>query len=171
MAGLTEDARFQNLRRLGHGGFGDVYAGLDAERGVEVAIKKLKLTGPESIYRFKQEFRAVEAIDHPNLVQLFELLQAGEDWVFTMELVTGDDFTRFVRPGGELDLRRLRDALRQLAAGLAHLHAAGKLHLDVKPANVLIRRDGRLKLVDFGLAADTDVARDDRTTDRSAGTL
>lgn len=171
MAGLTEDARFRNLRRLGHGGYGDVYAGFDGERGVEVAIKKLKLAGPESIYRFKQEFRAVEAIDHPNLVQLYELLQAGEDWVFTMELVTGDDFTRFVRPGGELDLRRLRDALRQLASGLSHLHAAGKLHLDVKPANVLVRRDGRLKLVDFGLAADTEATRDDRTTDRSAGTL
>lgn len=171
MTGLTEDPRFQHLRRLGQGGFGDVYAGLDTVRGVEVAIKKLKLAGPESIYRFKQEFRAVEAIDHPNLVQLHELLQSGGDWVFTMELVQGVDFTRHVRPQGTLDLRRLRDCLRQLAAGLSHLHASGKLHLDVKPANVLVRADGRLKLVDFGLAADFEETREDRTTDRSAGTL
>ena len=171
MSGLTDDLRFRDLRRLGHGAFGDVYAGLDAVRGVEVAIKKLKLNGPESIYRFKQEFRAVEAIDHPNLVQLYELLQAGDDWVFTMELVRGEDFSRYIRPGGRLDLRRLRDALRQLAAGLSHLHAAGKVHLDVKPANVVVREDGRLKLVDFGLATDFEDQRDNRTTDRSVGTL
>jgi hypothetical protein len=96
---FEDTARFQVLRRLGSGGMGVVYAALDRERGVEVALKTLRLTGPESVLRLKNEFRSLLDIEHPNLVGLGELFFEAEQWFFTMDLIEGRDFLEYVEKG------------------------------------------------------------------------
>ncbi len=178
--------RYVAVRRLGAGGMGIVYRAYDRERGVPVALKTLRTLDAVSLYRFKQEFRALADVVHPNLVTLYELVSTDGDWFFTMELIDGDGFIAHVRPGTQvLDLDRdgdaptmptsanppslrelqaaaplklalLRPALLQLVDGVGALHAAGKLHRDIKPTNVLVDRGGRVKLLDFGLVAEAE---------------
>jgi hypothetical protein len=151
--------RFELLTRLGEGAMGVVYEAFDRERSARVALKVLRIASGEALTRFKSEFRALADIHHPNLVHLGELIEERGRWFFTMELVPGRHFLEWVRPGGAggaLDETRLRPALAQLAQGLAALHAAGKVHRDVKPSNVLVGADGRVVVLDFGLVADTE---------------
>ncbi len=171
---MLQDVRFTLLRRLGAGGMGVVFEAYDEERGELVALKTMRRVDPGSLVRFKQEFRALCDITHPNLVNLYQLFAVEDRWFFTMELVDGCDFLSYVSSGqrwqsgeprpavtaagpapgfGALETR-LQDALIQLAEGVHALHLAGKLHRDIKPTNVLVTRDGRVVLLDFGLMAD-----------------
>jgi len=145
--------RFEIERALGSGGMGVVYAARDHHRGCAVAVKTLRAPTLDALHRLRDEFLVLHDLAHPNLVSLGELFDDDGRWFFSMELVDGVDFLGHVRPGGALDLARLRSALAQLAAGLGFLHAAGKVHRDVKPSNVLCAGD-RVVLLDFGLAGD-----------------
>jgi hypothetical protein len=150
--------RYALVREVGSGGMGVVYEAMDGER--RVAIKTLRHVDAEAIYRLKAEFRSLQDISHPNLIQLGELVESGGRWFLSMEFVDGVDFLGYVqgtpaRGGVACDVERLRHALRQLAAGLAVLHGAGKIHRDVKPGNVLVTDAGRVVLLDLGLVADT----------------
>ncbi|MCE9579941.1 MAG: serine/threonine-protein kinase PknK, partial [Deltaproteobacteria bacterium] len=178
---FTGSARFELRRRLGEGGMGVVYEAFDRERAAPVALKALRTPGPELLLRLKQEFRALQDVRHPNLVGMGELFEARGQWFFTMDLVDGVPFWDHVRPSADppaigdadtvkiagatarglaaLDETRLREALAQLALGLQHLHQVGKVHRDVKPSNILVDREGRVVLVDFGLVASADERR------------
>jgi serine/threonine protein kinase len=252
-------ARFAIVRRIGAGGMGVVYEAHDRERDVRVALKTLRRLDAKALYLFKQEFRALADVVHPNLVALHELISAGEQWFFTMELVQGVNFLDYVHgppdarspaappeaglqpasshvetkepsapavhsdvpesgdvlqervepPAASADpegvgeddtadyvdipapatdspkgkttvdaplhylpkeaaasrapiplspaqLRRLREALVQLVEGLCALHAAGKLHCDIKPFNVLVTPEGRVVVLDFGLVREVE---------------
>src|SRR4051812_2282175 len=94
------DGRFELLRRLGAGGAGVVYEAFDHKRGGTVALKSLREVDPGSIFRFKNEFRALSDLVHPNLVTLYELVSADEGWILSMELVRGVHFLDHVRPSG-----------------------------------------------------------------------
>lgn len=170
--------RFEVRRRLGAGGFGIVYEVKDHERGADVAVKTLARLDPAALYRFKREFRALADVRHKNLVELYELVSVGKEWLLVMELVRGGDCLGWVcgeafvskeadtdpAPAGasretphahRVDHGRLRDVLGQLSEGLMALHAAGKLHRDVKPSNVLVEEaSGRVVLVDFGISTE-----------------
>jgi len=155
----TEGGRFEQVAFLGRGASGLVFRVRDRRSGAEVALKTLDQRDPEKLYRLKQEFRALSGIRHPNLVKLYELHAAGDEGFFTMELIEGVDFVTWVGArrdpltGALLDgdaLERFVAAARQLVHGLAALHGEGKLHRDVKPPNVLVERDGRVVLLDFG---------------------
>jgi tetratricopeptide (TPR) repeat protein len=149
-------ARYEVVCLLGEGGMGAVYEVFDREAQRAVALKTLRRADPASIYRFKQEFRTLADVVHPNLVHLYEFVATESgDVFFTMELVRGTHFVQYVRDAGNtLNIDRLRAALRQLAEGVAALHSAGKLHRDIKPSNVLVTPEGRVVVLDFGVAAE-----------------
>jgi len=158
-AGRTLPPQYQPLEVLGRGAFGVVYSAIDTRRHQKVAVKELVRGEAASLARFKQEFRALTDIHHPNVVGLRELLEHEGAWFIVMELVGGVDFIRWVRPsragddrvGQQLDVPRLRAALGHVADGLTALHHHGVVHRDLKPSNIHVTPEGRAVLLDFGL--------------------
>ena len=148
--------RFELRRQLGIGAFGTVFEAYDRDQSTVVALKTLNNCDATALHRFKNEFRALADIYHPNLVTLYELIADGDEWFFTMELVRGVQFADYVRQSGP---ERAQPALRQLAESVAVLHQAGKLHCDLKPSNVLVTSEGRVVALDFGLIREIGSAR------------
>ena len=151
------EGRLRIARQLGAGGMGVVFEAFDEGRNAKVALKALNRLSPAGIYRLKHEFRSLADVIHPNLCRLYELFCDADEWLFTMELVDGVAFDAWVRPEGVLHEARLRAALPQLYAAIAAIHAAGKLHRDLKPSNVLVTRDARVVVLDFGLVVDPEL--------------
>jgi serine/threonine protein kinase len=156
---LLKVGRYELVRTLGRGGMGVVYEALNPSQRERVALKMMHGRSPTDLSRLKREFRSLAGISHPNLVTMHELCVSQQHAFFTMELVCGEDIVSYVRRGAprggaSFQERRLRSALVQLCEALRWLHAAGKLHCDLKPANVLVTEAGRVVLLDFGLAQD-----------------
>jgi hypothetical protein len=151
--GVTLAGRYRIVRLLGRGAMGSVYEAIDAVRsGLRVAVKLLDVSAPQALYRLKNEFRALAETVHPNLVGLHRLAADAHGWFVVMDLIDpSSDFQRYVRGEGALDEGRLRSALLQVVRGIAAIHAADKVHRDLKPSNVLVTREGRVVIVDFGL--------------------
>jgi serine/threonine protein kinase len=145
--------RFHIVRRLGSGGFGDVYEARDRVSGSAIALKLLREVDATGLLRFKREFRRVAQLVHPNLVRLYELIEEGEQWFFTMELVQGWHALDYLdaQSSANRDVA-LRHTFRQLAKAVDVLHNAGIVHRDIKPSNVMVAPDGRVVLLDFGIA-------------------
>jgi serine/threonine protein kinase len=136
--------RFEVGARLGAGGMGIVHEAWDRELSTAVALKFLHRFDSPALYRLKHEFRTMNALGpHPNLVAPSGVFCDRGAWFVSMELVRGESWLRYTRPGGQLDLVRLRGALAQLAEGLRAMHGAGKMHRDLKPSNVLVSAGGR----------------------------
>jgi ABC-type branched-subunit amino acid transport system substrate-binding protein len=142
---------------IGQGAWGRVWHGRRRSDGAPVAIKVLRAeyaADPEVVSRLLRERTLLQALRHPHLVQVEDLVVEGDTFAVVMELVDGVDLRR-VAQRGELDLDEALTVLAQVAQALAHIHAEGVLHRDVKPENILVsRRDGRVwaQLTDFGLA-------------------
>src|SRR5271169_3692599 len=96
---FASSVRFELKRKIGEGGMGIVYEALDRERKIPVALKTLSRVSPASLYLFKQEFRLIANISHPNLIPLYELFADSDLWYFTMELIDGVNLLEFVRAG------------------------------------------------------------------------
>jgi serine/threonine protein kinase len=166
--------RYEVLGSLGEGAMGCVYKAFDRHRNERVAVKTLRHLDGGALYRLKQEFRTLADVRHPNLVRLHELLsEQGDGVFFSMELVDGRDFVTYARqrsprpdgainklPGSRAVFEKLRPALVQLVEGVAALHAAGRLHRDLKPSNVLVTSEGRVVVLDFGVATELRGSRD-----------
>src|ERR1700746_1352316 len=158
IAAGTRLGPYEILAPLGAGGMGEVYKARDTRLDRTVAIKVSKEAFSE---RFEREARAVAALNHPNICQLYDV---GPDYL-VMEFVEG-------APIASVDsTRKLLDIAVQISDGLAAAHAAGIVHRDLKPDNVLITRDGRVKILDFGLAkaAHGEIGDDDATRTIDAG--
>ncbi len=150
--------RYRLSRLLGTGGMGLVYEATTDHMPGTLAVKTLTNLSPEGLLCFKQEFRRTAALSHPHLVSLYELGHDAGLWFFSMELIRGRHLLEHVWnspvfPGSALAVEGLRHPLPQLLDALEYLHSNGVLHLDVKPANVLVTDDGSVKLLDFGLSA------------------
>ena len=140
--------------KIGEGGMGEVYRAEDSKLGREVALKVLPTemtSDPQRLERFQREARAVAALNHPNIVTIYSVEEADGVHFLTMELVDGEALDRLIPKDG-LDLGRLLDISIPLADAIAAAHDRGIVHRDLKPANVMVGADGRVKVLDFGLA-------------------
>jgi hypothetical protein len=166
------DGRYELSDHLGAGAMGVVYAAFDRQRRERVALKTLQNLDATSIQRLKQEFRSLASVAHPNLVRLRELFVDADEVFFTMDLVEGVSLSTFLETEGVRggDLQTLRNVFRQLAEGLGGLHAHGKIHRDLKPSNVMVRNDGRVIVLDFGVTCDIDQTRSSIDRGGIAGT-
>jgi len=168
---------FEIERSIGHGGMGEVYAARDTRLGRRVAVKRLpaRVAGdPETARRFRREALAASALNHPNILTVYEVVERDEGDLLVTELIEGMT-VRERLADGPLSLAAALDIVLPAARGLAAAHAAGIVHRDVKPENLMIRDDGLVKIVDFGIAKPVDGALDDAATatgtDRIVGTL
>jgi serine/threonine protein kinase len=150
----TKLGPYEILAPLGSGGMGDVYRAKDTRLGREVALKIL----PESfasegdrLRRFEQEARAVAALNHPNILAVFDIGQHNGSPFLVSELLEGETL-RGVMERGALPQRKTIEYGVQVAHGLAAAHEKGIVHRDLKPENIFVTRDGRIKILDFGLA-------------------
>ena len=145
---------YEVLSSLGAGGMGEVYRARDTRLGREVALKILppEFSGNhERLERFEQEARSASALNHPNIIAIYDIGSSDSTSYLAMELVEGKSL-RTILEEGPINLRRIISLASQLADGLAKAHAAGIVHRDLKPENVMISKDGFLKILDFGLA-------------------
>jgi len=145
---------FEILGLLGKGGMGQVYRAYDTKLRREVALKVIStehLADPESKRRLLREARAASALNHPNIVMVYEIGSEGGMDFIAMELVEGRSLHEVIPPEG-LPLAGTLDYAVQIANGLEKAHAAGIVHRDLKPGNIMVTQDGLVKLVDFGLA-------------------
>src|SRR5262245_33519916 len=149
---------YQVISLLGRGGMGEVYRALDPRLGREVAIKLLPAafsTDKDRLRRFEQEARAAGMLNHPNVLTIYDIGAApqedgGAPYIVS-ELLNGKTLGARLREGA-LPLRRVVDHALQIARGLAAAHEKGIVHRDLKPENLFITKDGRVKILDFGLA-------------------
>lgn len=136
---------------------GVVYRALDRELGRDVALKTLPYPEPQQLVELKREFRSAAQLTHPNLIELHELVQDGQDCFFTMELLDGHDLVESLWREREhrdqgVDLGRALKLISQLVQGVKAIHDAGLLHRDIKPSNTMVVETEQLVILDFGLA-------------------
>jgi len=146
--------RYEIKSRIGAGGMGEVYLALDTELDRKVAIKILPAdvaANQDRLRRFTQEAKAAAALNHPNIAHIYEIGQADGVNFIAMEFVDGHTLGEVIH-GGQIDLAKLLRYLQHGAEALAKAHAAGIVHRDLKPDNIMITRDGHVKILDFGLA-------------------
>jgi serine/threonine protein kinase/Tol biopolymer transport system component len=146
--------RYMIASKIGAGGMGEVYLAHDAELGRPVALKLLSAdiaSDPQRMQRFVQEAKSVSALNHPNILTVYEFGQADGARFIAAEYVDGATLRQHAA-GRRLPLQEVLDIGVQVASALAAAHEVGIVHRDVKPENVMIRRDGYVKVVDFGLA-------------------
>ena len=150
----TRLGSFEVLGLLGVGGMGEVYRARDERLGREVAVKVLSadfLAVPEHLRRFIGEARSASSLNHRNIVTIFEVGQAGGQPFLAMELIEGKTLRHLAAPG-LLPVRKALDVMVQVAEGLSAAHEANLVLRDLKPENVMVARDGTVKILDFGLA-------------------
>jgi len=139
---------------VGAGGMGDVYRATDTKLGRDVALKVLpaEMAGsPERLERFQREAKALAALDHPGIVTVYSVEEAGGVHFLTMQLVEGQPLDKRIPEGG-MPVETLRAIGTALAEALAAAHEKGVVHRDIKPANVVVGESGSVKVLDFGLA-------------------
>jgi serine/threonine protein kinase/tetratricopeptide (TPR) repeat protein len=150
----TTITHYRILKEIGRGGMGVVYLAEDTKLGRKVAIKMLArdLTGdPDRMSRFVREAQAASAVNHPNIATIYEIDEADGATFIAMELVDGSTLRARI-DGADLSPGDIIDVARQLATGLGKAHELGIVHRDMKPENVIVRPDGIVKILDFGLA-------------------
>ncbi len=149
---------YEVVAKLGAGGMGEVYRATDTRLDRDVALKVLPAemaASPERLERFRREAKALAALDHPGIVTVHSVEEAEDVHFLTMQLVEGQSLDKVIPEGG-LPVERVLGIAIALAEALAAAHDKGIVHRDLKPANVMVSDDGRVKVLDFGLAKVTE---------------
>jgi len=165
-AGATLSGRYKLERLIATGGMGQVWEATDNRLGRRVAVKVLKQefsSDPEFLERFRAEARTVAMLNHPGIAAVHDYGETdidgeGRTAYLVMELINGEPLNSVIKRSGRLSLRHALDMLEQTGRALQVAHAAGLVHRDVKPGNILITPNGQVKLTDFGIAKAVDAA-------------
>jgi serine/threonine protein kinase len=155
-AGLVVSGRFEVVRKLGQGGMGEVWEGLDQLLGRRVAIKTLAVNpGADAVRRFQAEARIGASLSHPGITVVYDIGQYESALYLVMEYLEGGDLKELLDQG-RLSVDRVLEISVDLLKALQAAHAQGVVHRDIKPGNVMILSNGQLKICDFGIARFTD---------------
>src|SRR5436309_10509808 len=150
----THLGRYEIRSKIGEGGMGEVYLAQDSKLDRKVALKILPAdvaAHQDRMRRFVQEAKAASALNHPNIITIHEIDQTDSGHFIATEFIDGDTLRERMRIA-PLKLGEVLDVAAQIASALSTAHADGIVHRDIKPENVMLRRDGIVKVLDFGLA-------------------
>ncbi|MBQ9345971.1 MAG: Stk1 family PASTA domain-containing Ser/Thr kinase, partial [Oscillibacter sp.] len=153
--GRTLDSRYEILERIGTGGMAVVYKAKDNRLGRLVAVKILRsdLAQDEDLRRrFNAESQAVAQLSSPHIVAVYDVSRGGDTEYIIMELIDGITLKQYMEKRGRLNWRESLHFITQIMRGLAHAHSKGIIHRDIKPQNIMVLRDGSVKVADFGIA-------------------
>lgn len=153
--GQKIDGRYQIIRTIGEGGMANVYLAYDTILEREVAVKVLRgdLANDEKfVKRFQREAKAASSLNHPNIVEMCDVGEDDGNYFIVMEYVNGKTLKNLIKKRGALSLSETIDIMLQLTSGIACAHDSYIIHRDIKPQNVMILEDGRVKITDFGIA-------------------
>src|SRR5262245_28954265 len=154
--------RYKMLERIGAGGMGTVYRGLDTETHMTIAIKILNpetvLTRPDSIERFRREGKVLRDLNHPNIVKILDTIDVDGNQYLVQEYLSGGDLKNRILEG-QLSIKEVLNIALDLADALTRAHRMNIIHRDLKPANVLLDESGKPHLSDFGIALIGDMER------------
>jgi len=153
--GSTFAGRYQVIEELGQGGMGKVYKVFDIDIKEKVALKLLRpeiTLNKEAVERFSNELKLARRIGHRNVCRMFDLGRAEGTTFITMEFVPGEDLKSFLHRSKRLSIGTALSIVRRVCEGLEEAHRLGVVHLDLKPGNIMIDKDGDAKIMDFGIA-------------------
>ncbi|NDA68753.1 MAG: serine/threonine protein kinase, partial [Verrucomicrobia bacterium] len=151
----SELGQYRLVRKIAEGGMGEVYEGVQLKLDRPVAVKLLAeqlAREPEFLARFEREAKSAAALNHPNIVQVYDFGCADGQYYFVMELVEGQDLSLLVKAHGKLPIPVALEYFEQAVLALQFAARHAIIHRDVKPANLMLTRDGRVKVADLGLA-------------------
>ncbi len=147
--------KYKLIDQIGRGGMGGVFLVEHTMMNRTAALKVISRQlgkDPALLERFLTEARTIAALDHANIAHAYDVDKEGDRYYLVMEYIEGHDLQRLVDEEGPLDCEQAADFVRQAAEGLAHAHAKGMVHCDIKPANLLVNRQGVVKILDMGMA-------------------
>lgn len=151
----TELGRYAIRSLIGTGGMGEIYLAEDTQLHRRIAVKVLPaefVDSKERLKRFEREAFATSSLNHPNIITIHEIGESGGSYFIATEYVDGQSLRERMSAGDELELSEIIDIGVQVASAIAAAHSAGVIHRDIKPENIMVRRDGIVKVLDFGLA-------------------
>ena len=155
--GVLLCGRYRLQQSVGRGGMADVYLAFDRKRQAQVAVKILRedlAEDPDFVRRFRREAEALAQLDHPNIVHFYAFEQDGLVAFIVMDYIAGTTLRRHLQERrGPLEVKELTPILRDVCSALHYAHVNGFVHRDLKPGNMMLKRDGTALLTDFGIRA------------------
>lgn len=156
---MMVNAHIQIIKPIKQGGIANLYLGVDLFDGTQVAVKELKsgyFKNPEVRKKFIDEANQYLYLEHPNIVKLKDFIDKGNTQYLVMEFIDGHDLSDYVKKvSGPLPIFNIALLMNEVLSALSYIHRQNLVHLDIKPSNIMLSKDNRVKVIDFGIAHDT----------------